>query len=257
MDFGLNLYSIRNLIQSESDFMDTSLKLRDMGYSCMQYSGGPYDPEVMRRVSRTSGLPIVVTHVPLDRILNDTDALMREHAYFGCKNIGLGKLPNDMLLNRELYKATVDKLELSAEKMAGEGFSFFYHNHQFDLYQIDGKPAIDYMIECAPSIHFILDTYWLQYGGVSIMDYVEKMSGRIEFVHLKDYKVAARKDGDNIIFKPTFAPVGDGTTNFKALVPKMLEAGTKYFLVEQDDAAKHPDPLVPIKRSIDYLKANF
>lgn len=257
MNFGLNLYSIRNLISNEADFADTAVKLRDMGYSFVQYSGGPYDPEMIKRVSDAAGLPVVITHVPLDRILDDTDTLMREHASFGCKNIGLGKLPKDMLLNAELYKATVDKLECAAKKMASEGFCFFYHNHLFDLYRIDGKPAIDYMIECAPSIHFILDTYWLQYGGVSIMDYVERMSGRIEYVHLKDYKVGARKDGGNITFTPTFAPVGDGTTNFKALIPKMLEAGTRYFLVEQDDAAKYPDPLVPIKRSIDYLKSNF
>lgn len=111
MNFGLNLYSIRNLISNEADFADTAVKLRDMGYSFVQYSGGPYDPEMIKRVSDAAGLPVVITHVPLDRILDDTDTLMREHASFGCKNIGLGKLPKDMLLNAELYKATVDKLE--------------------------------------------------------------------------------------------------------------------------------------------------
>ena len=145
MDFGLNLYSIRNLIQSESDFMDTSLKLRDMGYSYMQYSGGPYDPEVMRRVSRASGLPIVVTHVPLDRILNDTDALMREHACFGCRNIGLGMLPKDMLLNRELYKATVDKLEgLTAYIDKNVSFKKWYTGHFHGHYDVDNLHTIIY-----------------------------------------------------------------------------------------------------------------
>ena len=78
MKAGLNLYSIRNLLKTEDEFMATALKLRDMGYSYMQASGCPYNPEAFRRISEASGLPIYLTHVPLDRIMNDTDALMEE-----------------------------------------------------------------------------------------------------------------------------------------------------------------------------------
>ena len=45
--------------------------------------------------------------------------------------------------------------------------------------------------------------------------------------------------------------------NFKAIVPKMKEAGTEYFIVEHDSAASLPDPLVPVERSIRYIKSEL
>ena len=51
MKFGLNLFSIRNLIATEEEFLKTAKKLKEMGYSYMQFSGAPYDAEKIKRVS--------------------------------------------------------------------------------------------------------------------------------------------------------------------------------------------------------------
>ena len=83
-DVGINLYSLRSLISTEEGLLDTAIKLREMGYTFLQYSGGPYDHMMLSRVTKESGMDIVLTHVSLDRVLNDTDALMEEHALFGC-----------------------------------------------------------------------------------------------------------------------------------------------------------------------------
>ena len=72
MNIGLNLYSIRNLIQTETDFLQTIKALKKMGYTYMQYSGAPYDPQMLKRVSLETEMPIVLTHVPMDRIIGDT-----------------------------------------------------------------------------------------------------------------------------------------------------------------------------------------
>ena len=76
MKFGLNLYSIRNRLKTEEDFLAAACELREMGYSYIQFSGAPFEPEMVKRVSEASGLPVVLTHVPMDRILNDTEALV-------------------------------------------------------------------------------------------------------------------------------------------------------------------------------------
>ena len=65
MKFGINLYSLRTLIGDEDGFLKTANALAEMGYDTIQYSGAPYDPGVIRRVSERSGLPVVVTHVPM------------------------------------------------------------------------------------------------------------------------------------------------------------------------------------------------
>ena len=254
-EIGLNLYSLRTLIPDEAGLRDTATKLRDMGYTFLQYSGGPYDPDMLTRVSKDCGMPFVLTHVPRDRIINDTEALMEEHARFGCNNIGLGAMGSSTIVDEKLCKETIEKLNAAGEKMQKNGFSFFYHNHQHEFYKYGGVTIFDYMIENAPYINFTFDTYWAQYGGVSILDYVDKLKGRIECVHLKDYGLSIKtKDDGKPTIVPVFAPVGCGNIDFKAIVPKMLKAGTKYFIVEQDNAVDAPSPLGEAETSVNYIK---
>jgi sugar phosphate isomerase/epimerase len=254
-EVGINLYSIRTLVSNEADFLDTAIKLREMGYTFLQYSGGPYDHEMIARVSNESGLPIILTHVPIDRIISDTEALMEEHAVFGCKNIGLGAMGSSVLLDEKNCKETIEKLNVAGEKMQKNGFAFYYHNHHHEFYKHNGVTVFDYMIENAPYINFTFDTYWAQFGGVSVADYVEKLNGRIGCVHLKDYKIEAKTmDDGKPTVSPIFAPVGCGNIDFKAIVPKMLVAGTKYFIVEQDNAVEFDSPLDQVKKSVDYIK---
>ena len=256
MEFGINLFSLRGLIGDEKGFSDTVGKLKAMGYSYLQYSGGPYDADMIARVSREHGMPVVLTHVPMNRIIDETDALMEEHARFGCKNIGLGAMDLTKLNDKDAIYEMVAKLEVAAQKMSENGFKFFYHNHHFEFLKHDGKTIFDYMVENAPHISFTLDTFWVQYGGASIADTVERLSGRIECVHLKDYKLFPNKDAW-LFLEPRFAPVGDGNIDFKSLIPKMQAAGAKYFLVEQDNATDLEDPLGQVERSIKYLKGEF
>ena len=85
----------------------------------------------------------------------------------------------------------------------------------------------------------------MQYGGVDVLEYLKKMSGRIECVHLKDYKIVC----ENEKFAPKFAPLGKGNLNFKEIVKVAEDCGAKYFLVEQDDAVNYDDPFGQVKQS--------
>lgn len=252
MDIGLNLYSIRNLIQTEKDFSDTACKLKDMGYSYMQYSGGPYDAQAIARVSKEAKMPVCLTHVPLDRILNDTEKLMEEHESFSCKNIGLGYFPAKTIVNEKEFIDAVARLNEAAGKMKKNGFSFLFHHHHSEFFKRNGITALEYIASNAPNIDFTFDTYWVQYGGMDILSLLEKLSGRVSCVHLKDYKLEYDEKEGNC--HPVFAPVGDGTLDFKKIVGKMKEVGAKYFFVEQDNAADLPDSLGLVERSVKYIK---
>lgn len=255
MEAGINLFTLRKSITTEADFLATAHKLRDMGYSYLQFSGGTYDPDVIARVSKESGLPFVLTHVPIERIIGDTDALMEEHARFGCKNIGLGAMSGKIIADEGAYKAKIEELDAAGEKMEKNGFKFFYHHHHFEFTKHGTQTVMDYMIKNAKHINFTADTYWLQYGGVSVVDYLEKLYGRVECVHLKDYRIEATVDeNEKPKFTPTFAPVGDGTIDFAAAVAAAKKSGAKYFLVEQDNAPSFDDPFKEVERSIKYIK---
>ena len=142
MEAGLNLYSLRKFVKTEEDFLDTAKKLKAMGYDYAQFSGAPMSAELaeqIARVSKAAELPIYLTHCPLDRVINETEALMEEHAKFGCKNIGIGGLPNPTVVDEKLCKETYDKLNLAGEKMAKNGYKFFYHNHHKEFWNPDRR----------------------------------------------------------------------------------------------------------------------
>ncbi len=254
MEVGLNLFSIKNLLSTEKDYFETLKKLKEMGYSFVQFSGAPLNPEMIKKGIEESGLPVVLTHVPLDRILNDTDKLIEEHFSFGCKNIGLGAINEEFVKEDSTWRKTVDKLNSTAEKIKNAGGKFFYHHHHYEFHKLDnGQTVFDYMVENAPNINFTVDTYWLQFAGQNPITFVDKINGRMECVHLKDYRID-RKQHDFCEFKPGYAPVGTGSLDFKGIIENYKKLGTKYFLVEQDDASTYDNPLEQVKISIDYLK---
>lgn len=254
MEVGLNLYSIRDLIATEEGYIDTLKKLKEMGYSYVQFSGSGYDVDKIKRGIKESGLPVVLTHVPQTRILNETDKLIEEHLSFGCKNIGLGGFNQADKMTDDIWKKTIDATNIAAEKMAKAGCKFFCHHHHYEFVKMaNGKTIFDYIIENAPYINFTLDTYWLQYAGQNPVTYADKVNGRLECVHLKDYRVNRNIVDNNPEFKPGFAPVGTGSLDMKAIIENYKKNGAKYFLVEQDDATTYPDPLEQVKISVDYL----
>ena len=253
MDFGLNLYSLRTLIQTEDELLKTTETLSDMGYKYLQFSGAPFDAGVIKRVSDATGVPFVLTHVPMDRIIGDTERLMEEHASFGCKNIGLGTVPWKILCDKDEMMSTIDSLAHAADLMTKNGFKFFYHNHHVEFFKYDEKTILDILIERIPQVNITLDTYWAQYGGANVLALVKKLSGRIGCVHLKDYKIKISDDGK---FVPDYAPLGDGNMDFDSIIPAMKASGAEYFLVEMDNAAEAERPFEQIKRCADYLK-NF
>lgn len=256
MQAGLNLFSIRNLIQTEEDFLSCAQKLKKAGYSYLQYSGAAFDAERIARVSRESGLPVCLTHVPMDRITGDTEKLMEEHARFGCRNIGLGMLPLEVLADESVCKRKLEELERAAEKMSENGFTFFYHHHHFEFFRWgSGETPFYYILNQTKHIHFVADTYWLQYAGVNVSETIDKLSGRVECVHLKDYRIAREfNEKGEAEFKPRFAVIGEGNMNFSAIIERLKKAGTEYYFVEQDDAAEYADPIGEVARSMKYIE---
>ena len=56
---------------------------------------------------------------------------------------------------------------------------------------------------------FVLDTYWIQYGGGDVRRWIEELSGRISVLHLKDMGIHGET--------PFYAEIGQG--NLYGLTP--------------------------------------
>ena len=92
---------------------------------------------------------------------------------------------------------------------------------------------------------FTFDTYWAQMGGVDVCDFMDKLKGRIQCMHLKDLEIVGSEQ--------RMAPVGQGSLNFAKIINKAEDCGAEFLLVEQDNCYGR-DPFDCLKQSYEYLK---
>ena len=131
------------------------------------------------------------------------------------------------------------------KKISENGKYFMYHNHASEFIKHNGKVILQHLAEhySPDEVGFTLDTYWIQAGGGDPGYWIEKFSGRVPCIHLKDFAYGGK-----------MAVVGEGNINFDRVFEKAQAAGTKYMLVEQDDC-NGENPFDCLKRSYEYLKS--
>ena len=249
MVIGAQLYTLREYTKNLHDFEETLKKVTDMGCKVVQVSGScDYEAEWLYEKEKELGFSCVLTHTKATEILENTDKVCRDHGIFGCKNIGLGAMPGGGKVTDEIYEKFVHDFKPAAEIMKANGHKLFYHNHAFEFIKsADGKLFMDKILEefSTEFLGVTFDTYWAQFAGADVCDWLIKLTGRVECVHLKD--MIATFDNKN-----RMASVGHGNMNFEKIIAAAEKAGAEYLLVEQDDCYGE-DPFDCLKKSFDYL----
>ena len=245
MEIGAQFYTIRSFCKTPEGFAESLKKVADIGYPTVQISGTcPYDAQWLKEQLDKNGLRCVLTHTKGDRLQNEPAQVAKEHELFGCDCVGLGFYGYKEEKGESL-EAMLKTYAPVARALKENGKYFMYHHHAKEFSKVDGKLILEHLVDTIPAdeMGITLDTYWVQAAGGDPAQWLEKLSGRVPVIHLKDYA-----------FGPTMAVLGEGNLNFDRIFEKAESAGTKYMLVEQDDC-NGEDPFDCLKRSYDYLKA--
>jgi len=246
MRIGAQFYTIRDFCKNLEDFSESLKRIADIGYEFVQISGTcPFEAEWLDTQLRTTGLKCVLTHTPPAQLQENPVKVAADHDVFGCKYVGLGWYGFDP----EKPEGTLDAFEALyapvAKSLADNGKYFMYHNHAHEFRLENGRLVLEQLAErFSPEVMgFTLDTYWIQVGGADPAQWVEKLSGRVPCIHLKDFA-----------YDRKMAVIGEGNINFDRVFEKAESAGTEYMLVEQDDC-NGENPFDCLKRSYDYLRS--
>ena len=250
MKLGAQLFSLRDFIKTPEDIRTTFQKIKAMGFENVQFSGGgPIDAQELRAISEETELPIVCTHSAPDRILNDTENLIREHKIFGCPVIGLGSMPKEYRKGEKNLMDFFEDFKAPVQKILDSGLHFAYHNHafEFELTTPEGEMLYDYMLRTLPDWQFIMDTYWVEYAGHSAIDYIAKIgASRLPNIHYKDMASDEER---------SICACGTGTLNFEEITKACLaNGGVQNVLIEQDNAVKFEDPFGQMEISFRSLR---
>ena len=245
MEIGAQFYTVREQCQNLADFALSLKKVADIGYRTVQISGTcPYPAEWLKENLEKNGLRCVLTHIPVPRLTEELDQVIADHQVFGCRHIGQGWWAFDPEKNMS-YDQWMAIFPPIAKKIAASGCLFMYHNHDQEFKKLDGKLILDRLAEAMSpdEMGFTLDTFWVQAGGGDPAQWLEKLSGRVPVIHLKDYAYGRQ-----------MAVVGEGNINFDRVFEKAESAGTRFMLVEQDDCHGE-DPFECLRRSYAYLRS--
>ena len=244
---GAQYYTVRMSIKTIEDFEETCRKIKEIGYKIVQISGTPLGAAEMKEVLDQYGLKVVTTHRNFDDFLNNTEEIITYNKTLGCDLCGVGAMPHRYRNSVEGISQFIKEMNEVAAKIREAGLSFGYHNHAFEFVKFDGKFIMDRLIqESDPNaVKFIMDTYWLQFGGVNPVKFIKTLGDRAVAIHFKDLRM-------NLEGKVEMAEIGEGNLDWDEIIAACDEAGAKWALVEQDICQR--DPFESLRISYDYLK---
>ena len=228
-ELGFQLYTIRDYLADAASADEAFSTLKNYGYTEVHTFKTDVYPELLSK----HGISVIGTHYFLDKILNDPQTTIKQHKEWNTTNIGISSLPPHARFDLQEIKTFVKKYNAAASIYAQEGFKLTYHNHQFEFMRIDGyKTTMDILYEelDPKNISFVLDTCWVAAGGSDVIDWMDKLKGRIDILHLKDTCII--RSGDNYVTDVT--EVGNGNLSWDKIIQKAEEIGVKHYVVEQD-----------------------
>jgi len=242
------LYTVRDFCKTPADIAATLGKVAEIGYEAVQLSGlGEMDPAALRKVCDDNGLKICATHIGYQMMADDPQAVLDLHATYGCPYAGIGGLPQEYRGSGEGFARFAKEASATARTLADGGLKFVYHNHNFELERFGDRTGLQILYEDSDPEVFLseIDTFWVQAGGGSPAAWIRKLKGRAPCVHLKDM---AMKGRDQL-----FAEVGEGNLDWPDILAACREAGTEWYIVEQDRCQR--DPFESLAISLRNLKA--
>lgn len=250
LPIAVQLYSLRNL---QMPFPELLAEVAAIGYTGVETIGTHnLSAEEMKSLLRKHGLKACSTHVALKTLQSDLDGVIAFNQAIGNQVIVVPFLaPEDRGTTSAAWTALGGQLDMLGQRCTAEGMQLLYHNHAFEMETIEGKLAIDWMMEAASAanVGFEMDLAWVARGGVSGVELLGRYQGRCPRVHCKDLAPAGQNED-----QMGFADVGHGTLDWASLLPAAKKAGAEWYIVEHD---LPKEPLVSIRRSFEFLKSQL
>jgi sugar phosphate isomerase/epimerase len=265
----LQLYNVRD--ELKKDFDGTLSEISGIGYKYVELA-------LARAFGKTAAqfkdsldkaaLTAVSAHVPYRDMISDPENVINFHIDIGCKYIAVPFLSDEDRSTGANYEEVKKGIARLGEIVNKKGAVLLYHNHEFEFTDYNGKYALDDLFDSIPAnlLQTEIDVCWARVGGVDPAEYILKYKGRSPVVHLKDFDTSnggavkaeydligeAKKARSSGAFP--FRAVGYGIQDIPGIVKASLQAGSEWFVVEQDLPSPGKTSIECAKDSLNYLK---
>ena len=191
------------------------------------------------------GLKVAGSHIGLDPLEKELGEVIDFNLEIGNRYIVCPGVPEERRNSEEAWKALAETFNGIGAECKKHGLVFCYHNHSAEFQKFNGRYGLDILLQSSDPelVKAQVDTFWVQYAGVDPAGFIRKYPGRCPLVHLKDM-AEDRK---------SFAEIGEGILDFKAIFAACEEVGTEWYIVEQDSCSR--PPIESVRISFENLKS--
>ena len=229
MSLSFQLYSAREFTPWE----DVLATLAEIGYTQVEGFGANYEqPQHFKECLQKNGLSMPSGHIALDSLENDSQQVFDTANRLGMQKIVCPFLAPDLRPNDSAgWQAIAQRLQAVSTKVRDAGFTFAWHNHEFEFIacESDGSVPMDIMLEQAPDMEWEADIAWIVRAHADPMQWIERYGERITVAHVKDIAPAGECEDED-----GWADVGFGVLDWLGIYRALRAAGTDLFIAEHD-----------------------
>jgi len=258
----VQLYSVRG--QAAADYEGTIRAIAAMGFGCVEPAGFPgSSPEKAAGLFQELGLKAPSCHCALP-VGAEKNAVIETALLLGHKFLITGCPPKfkEHFVSVDAVRALADLYSEAAANAAEHGLQVGYHNHDWDLTEVGGRPGYRIFLENTPdSVLWEADVFWVAKAGIDPAAFLTEIGSRGQVLHFKDgtlraddtFTEAETEDGKIMVSEAVpFLPAGRGEVDLLAASKAATHA--QYIAVELDSYTG--DMIEAVRQSYDYLTSN-
>jgi sugar phosphate isomerase/epimerase len=248
---GVQIYTVRAQMPANGEA--TLRAIAAIGYKEVEIS--LEEAKKYAAVLKETGLKATGSHITPDQNHHPQklDEFIGQAKELGIPAIGIAYVqPGQRKNPEEFWPRFVETLNWSGEQCAKAGLTFYYHHHNFEF----GPTfrAIDLLHEkLTKDVKLEIDCFWASVAGTEPASLIEKWSGRVFALHLKDKAKGTPVSYETDQVKhEEFMEVGSGVIDWSKVLKAAERARVQRYYVEQDYTSG--DPIESLRKSYAYLR---
>jgi len=174
-------------------------------------------------------------------IETDFDQIVAANRRLGVTYVRDSLIPSICIHNEDGYYQAAEDLNRYGRMLQQEGLKLYYHNHHFEFEKFRGKTGFELLVENTDPelVGFEVDVHWIWRAGHDPVAWLKRLSGRIDLVHLKDYRIRfpEGEPSPDLFHREQciqFAEIGEGNLAMKEIIETAVAGGAVYLPIEQD-----------------------
>lgn len=247
---GVQLYTVRQ--QAQSNLAGVLAAIRKIGYTTVETYAAQYKMSAtdLRRAILDADLKVPSGHFSYEGF----DSKYEYAKELGLKFMVCSSVPETLGSSQDGFKRAAEQYNTWGEKALKMGMQFAFHNHNSEFQSYGGMTGIEVLLRNTDPrlVQWQMDCYWVAQAGRSPITMLHKYAGRITTLHLKDRKAGVTTSLETGPGSQHFTEVGNGTLNWRKILPLARNEGVRYMFVEQDITER--PPLQSLKISYDNIQ---